>query len=195
MGDGDGDGEADDERADEERYRYGDVDASVRALRPRSSRRGSWESEASGWSARVNGATGSIMGTPNGVEKKSLWTSGSHRTGARSVLTEDGELDGEDKQRKDDEEASPAKGPEVHLSHTKHGSKSSPTDPSIPEAIIPKSASSQTIPSAGDTAAPVAVDKVLETPKGVPLTLDEVAPEPALPPLSDPVTDKTVSNS
>jgi hypothetical protein len=28
-------------------------DASVRALRPRSSRRGSWESEASGWSARV----------------------------------------------------------------------------------------------------------------------------------------------
>ena len=28
-------------------------DASVRALRPRSSRRGSWESEASGWSAKV----------------------------------------------------------------------------------------------------------------------------------------------
>lgn len=28
-------------------------DASVRALRPRSSRRGSWESEVSGWSARV----------------------------------------------------------------------------------------------------------------------------------------------
>ena len=40
-------GEGDDDRLDVDRDMYGDVDASVRALRPRSSRRGSWESEAS----------------------------------------------------------------------------------------------------------------------------------------------------
>ncbi len=34
---------------DDERLEERDFDASVRALRPRSSRRGSWESEASGW--------------------------------------------------------------------------------------------------------------------------------------------------
>lgn len=42
-----------------------DVDASVRALRPRSSRRGSWESGASGWSAAVTD------------QNRSLWTSNS----------------------------------------------------------------------------------------------------------------------
>lgn len=46
-----------------------DANASVRALRPRSSRRGSWESEASGWSAGLgNGAPG----TPAAVKEKSL---------------------------------------------------------------------------------------------------------------------------
>jgi hypothetical protein len=52
-----------------------DFDASVRALRPRSSRRNSWESEASGWSARLGnggGTTGSCTGTPAAVKEKSL---------------------------------------------------------------------------------------------------------------------------
>lgn len=57
-----------------------DFDASVRALRPRSSRRGSWESEASGWSAAVTGS-----GYPR---NRSLWTSNSIGTGDR--LTVDG---------------------------------------------------------------------------------------------------------
>ncbi|KAF5321035.1 hypothetical protein D9619_000859 [Psilocybe cf. subviscida] len=59
---------------DEERLEERDFDASVRALRPRSSRRGSWESEASRWSAR--GA-----GTPSLARDRSLWASNSVRTG------------------------------------------------------------------------------------------------------------------
>ncbi|KAI6130495.1 hypothetical protein EDD16DRAFT_1429677, partial [Pisolithus croceorrhizus] len=53
-----------------------DVDASVRALRPRSSRRCSWESEVSGWSAKVLGAGAGIS-----AGSKSLWTSYSLKTG------------------------------------------------------------------------------------------------------------------
>ncbi|KAI6164701.1 hypothetical protein EDD17DRAFT_1557490 [Pisolithus thermaeus] len=53
-----------------------DVDASVRALRPRSSRRCSWESEVSGWSAKVLGAGAGIS-----TGSKSLWTSYSLKTG------------------------------------------------------------------------------------------------------------------
>ncbi|KZS97546.1 hypothetical protein SISNIDRAFT_188970 [Sistotremastrum niveocremeum HHB9708] len=49
-------------------YEGRDFDASVRALRPRSSRRGSWESEGSGWSARV-------------AREKSVRTATSGRTG------------------------------------------------------------------------------------------------------------------
>lgn len=56
-----------------------DVNASMRALRPRSSRRGSWESEASGWSAAVTGS-----GYPR---NRSLWTSNS--LGAGDGLTVD----------------------------------------------------------------------------------------------------------
>ncbi|EJF62983.1 hypothetical protein DICSQDRAFT_154199 [Dichomitus squalens LYAD-421 SS1] len=71
----------------EERYTDHDVDASVRALRPRSSRRGSWESATSGWSANV--ALPSPAGVPSpGVRSKSMWASGSYRTGGLS--TEDG---------------------------------------------------------------------------------------------------------
>ncbi|KAF7301434.1 hypothetical protein MIND_00708700 [Mycena indigotica] len=59
-----------------------DVDASVRALRPRSSRRGSWESEASRWSARVQQGG---AGTPSlARDGRSLWTSNSIRTGGLS---------------------------------------------------------------------------------------------------------------
>jgi hypothetical protein len=52
-----------DERQDDR-----DVDASVRALRPRSSRRGSWESEMSRWSAR------GPLGTPSFARDLSVWT-------------------------------------------------------------------------------------------------------------------------
>lgn len=58
-----------------------DADASVRALRPRSSRRGSWESEASRWSARVQAGTG----TPSLARDRSLWTTNSVRTGGFST--------------------------------------------------------------------------------------------------------------
>ncbi|KAI0068998.1 hypothetical protein BV25DRAFT_72286 [Artomyces pyxidatus] len=69
-----------------------DFDASVRALRPRSSRRGSWESEASGWSARVgNGSTLVLAGTP-APRDKSFWPA-SVRTGQTSVDNEDDEDD------------------------------------------------------------------------------------------------------
>jgi hypothetical protein len=63
-----------------------DFDASVRALRPRSSRRGSWESEASGWSASVGyGVTaGSGSGTPAAVKDKSF-RSLSVKTGQMSM--------------------------------------------------------------------------------------------------------------
>ena len=70
---------------DDERLEERDFDASVRALRPRSSRRGSWESEVSRWSARIQGT-----GTPSLVRERSLWTSNSIRTGGFS--TEPGEI-------------------------------------------------------------------------------------------------------
>jgi hypothetical protein len=70
---------------DDERLEERDFDASVRALRPRSSRRGSWESEVSRWSARIQGT-----GTSSLVRERSLWTSNSIRTGGFS--TEHGEI-------------------------------------------------------------------------------------------------------
>ncbi|PCH41443.1 hypothetical protein WOLCODRAFT_24744 [Wolfiporia cocos MD-104 SS10] len=81
-------GEMDDERLDMEGERdtdrdYHDVDASVRALRPRSSRRCSWESEASKWSASASVVlTGQ---SPGGLrDRNTMWT-GSYRTGGLSV--------------------------------------------------------------------------------------------------------------
>ncbi|KAJ7904326.1 hypothetical protein B0H14DRAFT_2662304 [Mycena olivaceomarginata] len=72
-----------------------DVDASVRALRPRSSRRGSWESEASRWSARVQqGGAGTPSVTRDG---RSLWASNSIRTGGLSVENEMYEKSDEDR--------------------------------------------------------------------------------------------------
>lgn len=66
----------DDERLDER-----DVDASVRALRPRSTRRGSWESEASGWSARIQAGAGS----PSLTRERSQQTSNSLKAGILTV--------------------------------------------------------------------------------------------------------------
>lgn len=61
---------------DDDRLDDRDIDASVRALRPRSSRRGSWESEASGWSARIAGGG---PGTPSLTRERSLWANNSTR--------------------------------------------------------------------------------------------------------------------
>lgn len=73
----------DDDRLDVDGER--DVDASVRALRPRSSRRESWDSEVSGWSAKVLGnGPGLITGNKN------LWTSNSMKAGG-PVSLEDGD--------------------------------------------------------------------------------------------------------
>ncbi|KAF9057761.1 hypothetical protein BJ165DRAFT_1423348 [Panaeolus papilionaceus] len=69
---------------DDERLEERDFDASVRALRPRSSRRGSWESEASRWSARVQGT-----GTPSVARNGSLWASNSIKTGGLSMENEE----------------------------------------------------------------------------------------------------------
>ena len=79
-----------------------DVDASVRALRPRSSRRGSWESEASGWSASVGngGTTGLGPGAPAGKSLRSL----SVRTGQVSAGGNANEDEDEDED--DDDETS-----------------------------------------------------------------------------------------
>jgi len=74
----------DDDRLDER-----DVDASVRALRPRSSRRGSWDSEESGWSAGLQQA-------PSVLPDKSLWTANSVRTegfSTENVIEADGKDD------------------------------------------------------------------------------------------------------
>ncbi|OSC99158.1 hypothetical protein PYCCODRAFT_1395594 [Trametes coccinea BRFM310] len=81
-----------DEGMEEERYRdmYHDVDASVRALRPRSSRRGSWDSAVSGWSANV----GVSAPSPGGIKTKGLWRSGSFRTNGLSTENEEAVEDG-----------------------------------------------------------------------------------------------------
>ena len=63
-----------------------DFDASVRALRPRSSRRGSWESEASDWSARLpNGATGGSSPVIHAAVKEKSFRSLSVKTGQMSL--------------------------------------------------------------------------------------------------------------
>ncbi|KAJ8456112.1 hypothetical protein ONZ45_g18817 [Pleurotus djamor] len=92
-----------DERLDER-----DFDASVRALRPRSSRRGSWESEASRWSARIQPGPG----TPSLARERSVWTTNSIRTGAFSVENaepeeEEPEQIGSDENTQVDENQSP----------------------------------------------------------------------------------------
>ncbi|KAG1715938.1 hypothetical protein ID866_1227 [Astraeus odoratus] len=65
-----------------------DADASLRALRPRSSRRCSWGSEVSGWSAKVLGNGAGIS-----TGSRSLWTSYSLKTGEPRELEDD---EGED---------------------------------------------------------------------------------------------------
>ncbi|OCH88319.1 hypothetical protein OBBRIDRAFT_795371 [Obba rivulosa] len=92
------DGEEGEDRG-REQDRDEDVAASMRALRPRSSRRNSWGSEASKWSASASVVLGSGMSPV--ARDRSLWTSGSYRTGAFSIDN------GEDR----DEEVSDEDGP------------------------------------------------------------------------------------
>ncbi|EPT03568.1 hypothetical protein FOMPIDRAFT_1141685 [Fomitopsis schrenkii] len=129
-------GEMDDDRDMLGReYGYGDVNASVRALRPRSSRRGSWESEASKWSASASlaltGATGMTSQSPvSHVGPRSLWTNGSYRTGGLSVdhgdvsISDDhgdGESDGNEEETEGEETSLEEKSsaPEPHSVSTR----------------------------------------------------------------------------
>ncbi|KAF5393652.1 hypothetical protein D9757_000198 [Collybiopsis confluens] len=110
---------------DEEPLDDRDVDASLRALRPRSTRRGSWESEASRWSAR---------GTPSLVKDRSVWRSNSVRTGALST-------DHVDVYEKSDEASSPDEPstPEDVASPSVDGHTSIPQPASPSEANMPES--------------------------------------------------------
>ncbi|KAG0705472.1 hypothetical protein DFH29DRAFT_906644 [Suillus ampliporus] len=101
----------DDDRQDVDVER--DVDASVRALRPRSSRRGSWDSEVSGWSARILGTGGPIS-----MGSKSLWTTNSTKTGGPLSVDDEEATSGletsvEDKTSSDEPDRPDAPAPEA----------------------------------------------------------------------------------
>ncbi|KAL4241338.1 hypothetical protein ABKN59_000186 [Abortiporus biennis] len=183
LNDVDGD-DGDDRLLESERDNYGDVDASVRALRPRSSRRGSWESEASGWSARVPGGT---PGTPSALRERSLWTNGSYRTGARSV-----ELDTELEER----ENSDSEGSDIGT----EDKESCPTEASATSQECSASVTTsdnkgkeKSLPSTSPAAShrPPPLDKVMETPKASALPLNEE--QPALPPSPNTHEDQYLS--
>lgn len=73
---------------DDSVFAVDDREASMRALRPRSSRRGSWESEASRWSAGMGSVLGNLAGG------RSVRTAPSYRTGGHGAtddLDEDGD--------------------------------------------------------------------------------------------------------
>jgi hypothetical protein len=118
--DGDGENTSQYLLGDEER----DIDASVRALRPRSSRRCSWDSEASGWSARI-GAGGA--GTPSLARDRSLWTSNSIRTDGQ-ISTENGDLDEPEENDADREDAQSLQDdPSRPVAATSNGVETTPT--------------------------------------------------------------------
>ncbi|KAG6911666.1 hypothetical protein DXG01_007916 [Tephrocybe rancida] len=96
---------------DDDRLEERDVDASVRALRPRSSRRGSWESEASRWSARVQGG-----GTPSLARERSLRTSNSIKTGVLTADNADVYYRSDDVDDRDDQDLSPITGVSIEAS-------------------------------------------------------------------------------
>ncbi|KAF5387781.1 hypothetical protein D9615_000218 [Tricholomella constricta] len=108
---------------DDERLEERDVDASVRALRPRSSRRGSWESEASGWSARIqHGAGTSLL-----ARERSLRTTNSIKTGAFSAENpEMYDQDDGDEDEKDKASHSPITGVSIVTSSSTEESDSAP---------------------------------------------------------------------
>ncbi|CAK5263058.1 unnamed protein product [Mycena citricolor] len=101
-----------------------DVDASVRALRPRSSRRGSWESEASRWSARGVGA-----GTPSlARDGRSIWTSQSTRTGGVGDMYEKSDAGGDE----NEEDEAPE-----NDAHSDSGSQTTPAKEAAHPLTVP----------------------------------------------------------
>ncbi|KAI0676849.1 hypothetical protein C8Q78DRAFT_999820 [Trametes maxima] len=124
-----------------ERYHYHDVDASVRALRPRSSRRGSWDSTVSGWSANV--ALNSAVGAPSpgGIRSKGLWRSGSLRTGGLSTENEEALEDGftgtQDDERSNDASDPQTKDHASRTSSTQEGLDGSTTATEEASAVVP----------------------------------------------------------
>lgn len=174
--------DADDERL-LEGDRDGDVAASLRALRPRSSRRGSWESEASGWSAHIGNGTGP-PGTPSALRDRSVWTTGSLRTGTRSVnLTEEEVSPDKSANGHVDEVSSPTG--KTDASHDAEGAANGPSavcgeeDVKTPPANgVQSTPSSSTSTSNGDatgTSTPKR-EKSIDTPKLSSLTLEDMPP-------------------
>lgn len=134
-----------DDRLDER-----DVDASVRALRPRSSRRGSWESEASGWSARFQ----QTPGTPSLAREKSVWTANSVKTGAFSAYNLEVEQEEpnddmkNDAQSIDDTRTEDLKEPpdmSLHLSELEEEPLSGALDDDTPEHLLMRTGSIDTV--------------------------------------------------
>ena len=144
-----------------------DFDASVRALRPRSSRRGSWESEASDWSARLaNGATGvSSPGTHAAVKEKSY----------RSLSVKTGQMSLEVPGNEDDES-----------SLVDAQSNEEPLDPSTPSGDVATLASSLHGSSDSPTSLPTIGGEIPEDKINRPTTTPEPEPEPELQPTGPP---------
>lgn len=200
LNDVDGDGDDGGLLMEGERYGYGDVDASVRALRPRSSRRGSWESEASGWSARLAGVS-IAPGTPSAFRDRSLWTNGSYRTGARSVDV--GDVGDEDESASDDGssvgEDVQAQGPGIEASslgsvitdrtNSNSITESTPATGDDMSTTAPRTQAGST-EGDGQTTPPTSSpnlgsstpkEKSQETPKGTAITLEDLPPLPPSP--------------
>ncbi|KAH9951758.1 hypothetical protein B0H21DRAFT_189549 [Amylocystis lapponica] len=175
-------GEMDDDRLERYHDNDQDVDASVRALRPRSSRRGSWESEASGWSASASLAlTGTGTGAPSALgthRERSLWTTGSFRTGGVSEYTNAEESELAEGASDDDGGAPTSEEPSVVDDTPKESLESIVSDETeevqTPPAMTPESSGSRL---ADDSATPS--KHLLETPKGTAVPLAEVGPMPA----------------
>ncbi|KAF8639805.1 hypothetical protein AX17_001064 [Amanita inopinata Kibby_2008] len=140
---------------DDDRLEERDLDASVRALRPRSSRRGSWESEASDWSARIQ----QVPGTPSISRERSLRTGNSIRTGgfsADNVETDDEHcVNGNDgsgsiEMSRNDAATGPSSGSphmgngEPSASPVKNHSSGVPVDKHVPPPVL-RSTSTDTI--------------------------------------------------
>lgn len=146
-----------------------DRDASMRALRPRSSRRGSWESEASRWSAAVSGNTGtgglSALGRGGSVRTAPSFRTGGQtgedQDGCFSLIDEDPDSDGDSRRGHDDErdgrglspnhaamerqiERDEARSPiSVNLEHPTLEPPSSPTSPSHERTLSQTSSSGE----------------------------------------------------
>lgn len=175
-------GELEDERLLEALDRDGDVDASVRALRPRSSRRGSWESEASGWSAHFGNGTGP-SGTPSVLRERSLWTTGSFRTGARSVnfMEEDASQEKSTNGHTDEHPFPTAKS---EISHGSEGASQSASSEEQEEDVKtpPANGIAPSLSSWSESSADVSGthtprrERTMSTPKVSALTLEDIPP-------------------